>query len=64
MIFRTPVSKAKISSTKVETTAFDPKAVGMTLVALKVAFQVPPVRQVVSLVVLLPSEALVADTVP
>lgn len=64
MIFRTPVSKAKISSTKVETTASDPKAVGMTLVALKVAFQVPPVRQVVSLVVLLPSEALVADTVP
>lgn len=64
MIFRTPVSKAKISSTKVETTAFDPKAVGMTLVALKVAFQVPPVRQVVSLVVLFPSEALVADTVP
>lgn len=63
MIFRIPVSKAKISSTKVETTAFDPKAVGMTL-ALKVAFQVPPVRQVVSLVVLLPSEALVADTVP
>ena len=57
MIFRIPVSKAKISS------AFDPKAVGMTL-ALKVAFQVPPVRQVVSLVVLLPSEALVADTVP
>ena len=63
MIFRIPVSKAKISSTKVETTAFDPKAVGMTL-ALKVVFQVPPVRQVVSLVVLLPSEALVADTVP
>lgn len=45
-------------------TAFDPKAVGMTLVGPKVAFRVPPVCQVASLAVSLPSRVLVVDVVP